>query len=612
MGQRRVVFTKLAAFMVACALASCTKMQEVSAPAREPAPVPAAPVPMPRPVYNAYFESADNRTPVEFVRPKLKHELHFWIGPRDKLSVISDAPTKEITDSLAGKRLRVIMACDFCASTGTTQAEMFFDQIAQTSNRVSFDFIPDATAPEQSARAMQVAVYDRDTGRMYDRVKVPVTVSEKNTPPPKLATTSNMNAVEATKSSGPDILISVTEEDRKGVAIALDPVSDRAKNAIGSPLLFHSGPLQSYLAGLAGAQYTRVSALTLQGDLARELNHGTAVPVLSATLHESSVLNDMESAAVSNYIGGIGTTLYNALFCKREAEPLCQAVRKMETIGTKDKPLRVSIPTDTLSLPWQYLHPSGDGAVDVERFWGMKYILSARRSVDGSPPPIGARAVNTNKIVFARYALTTDDSYNFATQQIDQIRKLPVQDADLLVVRSRKELINAVGNSTRNQISALIAYLHAHSSAALVNTPTGPAYAMSAPGPELMFADADTLPSSELAVLNGSTKDDRYFGKGPLVILNACETNPSGIAFPQANFTDTLFQLGAQGVIATEVSVWIPFGHLMATTVLKHLAASVGADEALTRARIEIYKSTKNPFGLLYAYYGEPGVQLLH
>ena len=62
--------------MVTCALASCGKMQEA---------------PAPRPVYSAYFESADNATPVELLHPKLKHLLHFWTGPRDKLSVISNA-----------------------------------------------------------------------------------------------------------------------------------------------------------------------------------------------------------------------------------------------------------------------------------------------------------------------------------------------------------------------------------------------------------------------------------------------------------------------------------------------------------------------------------------
>jgi hypothetical protein len=232
--------------------------------------------------------------------------------------------------------------------------------------------------------------------------------------------------------------------------------------------------------------------------------------------------------------------------------------------------------------------------------------------VDGSPPPLDLAPRTANKIVYARYALTSDASYPFATQQLEQLRKLPLRDTELIEVKSREQLMQAADDAKRNQISAVIAFLHAHSATVPVSTSAGLGYAASASGPELMFADSDTLPSAKLAELTGLTTDDRYFGKGPLVILNACETNPSGIAFPQASFTDTLFALGAQGVIATEVSVWIPFGHLMGTTLLKNLAAGMGADEALARARLEIYRTTRNPLGLLYAYYGEPGVQLLH
>jgi hypothetical protein len=71
-----------------------------------------------------------------------------------------------------------------------------------------------------------------------------------------------------------------------------------------------------------------------------------------------------------------------------------------------------------------------------------------------------------------------------------------------------------------------------------------------------------------------------------------------------------MFQLGAQGVVVTEVSVWIRLGHEMATRLIKRLGKGEPIGDALTAIRRELYVEKNNPLGLLYVYYGEPAATL--
>ena len=71
-----------------------------------------------------------------------------------------------------------------------------------------------------------------------------------------------------------------------------------------------------------------------------------------------------------------------------------------------------------------------------------------------------------------------------------------------------------------------------------------------------------------------------------------------------------MFQLGAQGVVVTEVSVWVSLGHEVATRLIARLSKGEPVSDALTAVRRELHLQKKNPLGLLYVYYGDPAATL--
>ena len=73
-----------------------------------------------------------------------------------------------------------------------------------------------------------------------------------------------------------------------------------------------------------------------------------------------------------------------------------------------------------------------------------------------------------------------------------------------------------------------------------------------------------------------------------------------------------MFRLGARGVIVTEVAVWVPFGHEFATRLLDRLGKGEPVGDAVTQVRRALLKDRKNPFALLYAYYGDHALRLPH
>jgi hypothetical protein len=207
------------------------------------------------------------------------------------------------------------------------------------------------------------------------------------------------------------------------------------------------------------------------------------------------------------------------------------------------------------------------------------------------------------KVVYARYASSADDTWKLADDQIRQLKGIPL---DLLEVDSSTRLLNTL-KAERAQIGAILTFLHA-SSGARAGTP-----ASLLAQPELLFNDGDIVTSYRLGdlrnVLTAEEARSLYLRRAPLVILNACETGPS-MALPHVTLQDAMFQLGARGVVVTEVSVWVQLGHEVATRLIERLARGEAISDALTAIRRELYAGRKNPLGLLYVYYGDPAATL--
>jgi hypothetical protein len=576
----------------------------------------------PDPVYNAFFAKADAaKEPIKSLFPRQQHLMHFWIGPQASESdLVGVKPNSEILNSRIPLNMRVVIACTFCESYRSSQFELTFDPALRQSNRIAFEFMPEALVTGAPVRSsIQVSVYEQATGTLYDRLNIPVTIAATGDSPRQPIFNRTLGDRRGAPSREQDLRITITEEQKVGLMVTIHPLSARARTSIGPlvlderglPRSFRTGSLAKEIGELGVTGFTRISAISVQGLLAQRLSRAGPIPVISPDSIQSGSLTPEEGQDVGQVVGNLGRNLYRILFCKQEEYALCRAMRAIDQYDAPESdPLRIAIDSDDLPLPWQYLHPSGQ-PIDGEHFWGIRYVLSVKRVADGTPETIALPAVQKTpgRIVFARYALATDPSVEPAMAQIEQLLKTPLPRERLLVVRSRKQLMEDAFRPAHLEIAGVIAFLHARAGAAIASTTEGLIVAPTAEGPQLEFAEKDAVSSDQLTDLYGATTG-RYFASGPLVILNACESGPSGVAVQHTKMQDAFFRLGADGVIVTEVPVWIAMGHRMGTLLIDQLTKGASAEEALTFARRQLYRKDNNPLGLLYAYYGEPGLGL--
>jgi len=269
----------------------------------------------------------------------------------------------------------------------------------------------------------------------------------------------------------------------------------------------------------------------------------------------------------------------------------------------KSGPLRLQIQTD-LDLPWQYIHPVGH--IEAMKFWGLRFNLAVDRTgfeVRGVPDSAGAEP--PRKILFARYALASDESTPFADEQIQLLRGFSTVE----IVDSNKKMVDALRAEHRS-IAAIVVFLHASSTEVLASRPN------TALPPSMIFAPSDKVSVEDLQKLLGEREridiqaEPRFLRGAPLAVLNACETGPSTVALPYFTLENMMFRLGARGVVATEVPVWIPLANKMGQRLIIGLGHGESASAALTAARRELNKEFNNPLGLLYAYYGSTSTGL--
>lgn len=572
------------------------------------------------PVYNADFKLVETgKSTGTDLRAGSSHRLEFWIGAPDASSVIGPVPPNlEILRSTAPLRLRVVFGCAFCTSYGVSQQAMVYVPSAQQSNPVAFEFVPGVVDPDSRATTVQIAIYDDGTGRLYDEISIPVSLAGPVASQMPKPVVLRMSPRRDRGLFQPDATLHITEWDRTRLTITLVPVSQRAKEAVGDLVLDENNKVRSFqtaphamsaLKGLGMAENARMSAMSLQGSLAQALRRTGAVPLISESSRERSTLTEQESKEVTQLIGNYGRTLHKLLFCPTSTDSLCKAISALEALAASnpDQPLSLSISSGELSLPWQYLHPAG-AVVEAPKFWGIAFSLAVQRSRPAGtefpsalPPRPPAR-----KVIFAQYAVESNAAYGRSEVQIAKLQGLPITPENLRVVRSRNQLMTQISGQDRDDVAAIFTFLHARSGVSPETTAGN--IVTSSEGPILEFADKDAISSSQLAKLYGTTTDERYFGAGPLVILNACETGPSGMAMPHVQMQDALFLLGVRGIVVTEVPVWIPLGHEIGMLLIDELGRGASAPDALTTVRRKILSQNRNPLGLLYAYYGEPGV----
>lgn len=542
--------------------------------------------------------------------------LRIDIGPKRATSILPDTtPSPAILESKDDVPLTVVLACGFCEPQAESLKRMTFRPSEGTSDPVVFQFTPQRRDGGVSYMdRLQLSIVNDKTGREYDRLVVQVAIADAVVPAaatPPAATVMTIPSRGGDRSDwGADVLLYATEEMGRNITLSLEPVSDGMKKLLG-PLAFDAqGARRSFRSGIDDAQlvdamtnsaYGAMSAVSMQGDFLKKLSATGMDAAVSQSSQESLELTDAESASVSAVVAETGKRLYRHLFYSSADTDLRKLIVMLEgaaAAAPAGRPLRLRVITNRLSLPWQYLHPVGPD-IDPGKFWGLQFNISVLRVNTNTGANDKTSMEQARKVVFARYGSSADPTVPLAEKQAAQLMLMPLAQDDLVSVDTGADLLLRV-SSQRKQISGIVTFLHA--SAGSADTV-----------PQLQFNDGDVVTSDSLENLlnkvSADEQDTRYLAGAPLVILNACETGPSR-NLPHVKLENAMFQLGARGVVVTEVSVWISLGHEVATRLIARLSGGEPVSDALTAVRRELYQQKKNPLGLLYVYYGDPAATL--
>ncbi|WP_374244571.1 CHAT domain-containing protein [Zoogloea sp.] len=616
-------------------LSACGKMEEpkpVDSAAPGEKPTAMAPAPASAAVYyNAAIDPQFTRPAAQpeipVVRAGVPTVLRFGMGARWTTSDLPPVqPNPAIIESAVDVPLTVLLACSFCDAPRSFQGNLVYRPRDRESNAIEFPFVPSASKTGEGR--LEISVFDDRSGAEYDRIVLDVVVSNAAGLEPvqgKVALPSSGVLTNVPVAPSADVIIDVAADNTGGgvVTLRVTPLKPALQSALARHALDADGRWRTFRTALIDQldiervttqAYGEITALVLQGDFLRalrRLGHGVALP--KEVQEGTKGLTDKQRAEVARVFGMYGQNLYAALFEDgvdgKELAPVIAELERAARDAPADRPLRLLVRSARVVLPWQYLHPPG--SIDPENFWGMRFSLAATR-VNTGRRELASPAPDSRTVAFLKYATATDDTikYGYADRQIDQLKAFAAQP---LVIDSRKGLVTAF-TDRRLEIAAVISFLHAASGRKLELEGNTVKVGEQASGPEIEFSPADAVDTGTLENLSSALRayERPVLAGGPLVFLNACETGPSTVALPHVKLEDAMFKLGARGVIVTEVAVWVPFGHEFATRLLDRLGKGEPVGDAVTAVRREILKDRKNPFGLLYAYYGDPSLRLPH
>jgi len=576
--------------------------------------------------------------------------LTFKIGERIAGSALSPKqPNALLMASSVDVPITVVFSCSFCRQLGSSRRQIVYRVKERQSDEVVFAFVPQALRQvkgEETDNRLQISVIDDRTSTTYDRLVIPVAVgkltgnvlpADKQVGISLPTARANPELLGGPRAPWPDITLVLTE-DRETISVQVramrQEVDDRLSEIVklkGSDKdwrTFRTTATRKELEQVAAPAYVNLVQLATQKDLtALAANKSGAKPPAPAA--SSLQFTKNQASAVSELIAGTGQVLYQRLFVdtgevsanesgadgpsEGQSTALVDVIQAIEALAASEayanRPLRVLVQANTLSLPWQYLHPPG--SPNIYAFWGHRFNLVVDRLNTGAEVTSSDDAsAAARKVVFARHGSATDVSVPFAKDQITLLKKLPVDD--LMVVESGKVFLLDALTRDRASVSAVITFLHASSGKAILPVGSTNVIVDTTDGPRLEFGSEDFVTSSKLderrsrISIEEQKKKKRYLAGSPLVILNACGTGASATRVPYVQLQDALFRMGAQGVLVTEVVVWATLGHYVGSELIQRLGKGETISDALTAVRLQLVKEKQNPLGLLYMYYGDP------
>lgn len=597
---------------------------------------PASAAAAPPPVYNLVLDGPGG--PQAQVQRGRQTTATFYVGPPAAESRVVDAETGQAApapafDTTRDTTLMVHFECGWCAGEKLQSKRITYSAANRRSDNAQFSFTAAADARATPGNPLRLHVYVTGGGENFRHLLVPVElVDQPGAPPSGPGTRSILSVAASTPAAAPDapppqdvllqimpgstgfsLSIDVSDRFLAGATAADRAVLDQARKA---PTPYRLGiPDNAVLRRLGDQVYTRLRALGM-GDV-----DANGAPVLSQRNTPFLSADDFPAAVQS--LCDLGNQIYTRLFYDTGSDrTLRQILPAIERTGRSGQPFILHVQSQNLFLPWQLLHPGGCQAENAgTQFWGVVWNVSSQPlepERPGGSLPAAPSAGASSGIIFGKY----DDQG--ATPQLEQIAAQVRRGAGAV----NDALSRTMGNLGRpaltgpallrqleeNRATATQVWTYTHADSG--RRPGGPAT-----NQRLIFGAADrfnVLPDNldelyrrlALPSINGGNDETVVLTRRPLVVLLGCETG----ATPESPFSSQslgglFLKLGASGVVVTETPVWADATAEFGGKLAERLRAGASVPAALRELRAE-WMGRRNPYGLVFTFYGHPEAKL--
>jgi dipeptide transport system substrate-binding protein len=502
-------------------------------------------------------------------------------------------------------RITVELACSFCDADRVQRRDIVYLHEQAQSTTAFFQIVPLASAAGTDGRG-ELLFTMSSSGIDYDQVRVTafVTRDVAQSPAPPSRSFDLLGTKQGAASVAPDVVIALTQSNNAlGIELEIydSELIARLKSQgkvagtfkAGDVLRFRTGAtsLDSIRAAMHG-DYLTMKRFT-NPEQWKKMVKAAVVSADEPIEHGGARLSEAVRDKILGVLVGTGTALYYDLFHGTKP-PITDIIESIESYGRErvaaKGPLRVLFKSFGYFLPWQLLNRSGPNP-DLYGFWGLLFQMTVapvdvRRAFGEKVIPRG--------IIFGHYKDTADEDVTLLGEEqaahLIQFRK------DAAVSENREKFLSDL--STMRKSAAFVAtFTHGR----LLSTDNISSY-----GQRLDFSQMSYIFPNSLRQLTSSLpSDESFFSTAPTVLLNGCETAATAPHNEYGNtFVGWLLRLGAGGVIATQGEIPEYFGRHFGEHLMDAILSGEDVSRALWRQRRYFLETLKNPFGLLYSYYG--------
>jgi len=568
-------------------------------------------------IYNAVISPVAPSTQNVLLDKQDTH-VDFFIGQASPGNAVPQENAKVSPEVTLNKDLDVTLTCSFCLGSRLQRGTISIQSNPVLhSSHTNFNIKPDKTLTSDDTGHLIFQVTSK-SGILVDSVVVPVAIQSPGvTGQSVVATTTPFTALGTYASppnSRPVDLTIYCSSDGQAVQLRLDPTNEQLKTLFGGrerepgtnqERVFTARFTWADLSGRLREDQTQLGAMidqdpVLQRALTGDPNGATVIPQITK-------LSTDQERILMDQVGNTGKFLYAGLF--GTAKELQEAIGIVENFKRSDgKPLLIRIVTESISLPWQFLHPLGPANADG--FWGFKYELV----VDPAPDKKGYYPADLHygngPLIFGKYHAGVGDRNQLVdskgqTEYANLSSTLGFKGV-LPVADSRKLFLDELTDH-RPDLQMLVVFTHARNDVTQQPGATDVALGQSGGGPALAFSPTEFVTVNTLENLQTSVALPAVFefAQHPLVVLNGCTTgSASFLAIGNRTFPGTFLSFGARGVVATEAPVWALFADDFGTSLLRSMVTKIPVSSALLETRKRYVHDSNNPLGLLYTYYG--------